>query len=193
MNRVTIMKRILGSSATLAFAVVLAGCGGANAEDAGAGEAAMAEAPVAEVAPASAQPAGDIVEVATSNGSFSTLLKAAEAAGLVETLKGAGPYTIFAPTDEAFAKLPAGTVDALLADKERLAAVLTYHVIPGRVLASDVIQAGSVKPATVQGQTLDIRVMDGAVHVDEATVTTADVVASNGVIHVIDTVVLPPE
>ena len=184
------MKRTLGHAVTVAFAAVLAGCSGADAEDGGMSEAVTAEAPVAAEAPAPVA-AGDIVEVATSAGSFSTLLAAVEAAGLVETLKGAGPFTVFAPTDAAFAKLPAGTVEALLADKERLAAVLTYHVLPGRVMAAEVIQAGSVQPATVQGQTLDIRVMDGTVHVDEATVTTADVAATNGVIHVIDTVVLP--
>lgn len=180
------MTTTLGRALTVASAVMLAACGGADAEETGTEGAGMAETAVTAEAPA-----GDIVEVATGAGSFSTLLAAVEAAGLVETLKGAGPYTVFAPTDEAFAKLPAGTVEALLADPERLAAVLTYHVIPGRVLAADVIQAGSVQPATVQGQTLDIRVMEGTVHVDEATVTTPDVQATNGVIHVIDTVVLP--
>ena len=186
------MKRTLGRVVALASAAVLVGCSGAGAEDAGMDETVTAETPVTAEAPAPAQSAsGDIVEVATSAGSFSTLLTEVQAAGLVETLKGAGPYTVFAPTDEAFAKLPAGTVEALLADRERLAAVLTYHVIPGRVMAAEVIQAGSVRPETVQGQALDIRVMDGTVHVDEATVTTPDVLASNGVIHVIDTVVLP--
>ena len=185
------MNRALGGVVALAAAAVLAGCSGTDA-DAGMDETVTAETPVTAEAPAPAQSAsGDIVEVATSAGDFSTLLTAVEAAGLVETLKGAGPYTVFAPTDEAFAKLPAGTVEALLADRERLAAVLTYHVLPARVMAAEVIQAGSVRPATVQGQALDIRVMEGTVHVDEATVTTADVMASNGVIHVIDTVVLP--
>jgi uncharacterized surface protein with fasciclin (FAS1) repeats len=140
-----------------------------------------------------AQEAGkDIVEVAAAAGSFKTLLAAAEAAGLVGTLKSAGPLTVFAPTDEAFAKLPAGTVEALLKDPVKLAAILKYHVVPGRVLAADVVKAGKAQPATAQGGKLDVRVLDGKVKVDAATVVKADVLASNGVIHVIDTVVLPP-
>jgi uncharacterized surface protein with fasciclin (FAS1) repeats len=133
----------------------------------------------------------DIVAVAIEAGSFKTLVAAVQAAGLVEVLQGAGPFTVFAPTDEAFAKLPAGTVEALLADKEKLAAILTYHVIAGRVEAGDILKAGSAKPTTVQGQTLNVRVVNGAVMVDGATVISADVGASNGVIHVIDTVMLP--
>ncbi|NJD10747.1 MAG: fasciclin domain-containing protein [Gemmatimonadetes bacterium] len=137
-------------------------------------------------------PEKDIVTVATEAGSFKTLLAAAEAAGLVGTLKGAGPLTVFAPTDEAFAKLPAGTVEALLQDREKLAAILSYHVVPGKVLSADVVKAGRAQPATALGPTLDVRVVDGKVKVDAATVVAADVMASNGVIHVIDTVVLPP-
>ena len=133
----------------------------------------------------------DLVQVATEAGSFSTLLKAIEAAGLVEVLRGPGPFTVFAPTDAAFAKLPKGTLESLLADKKQLAAVLTYHVVPGRVLARDVVQGGGAEPTTVQGERLTIVVKDGRVQVDGATVTTADVMASNGVIHVIDAVVLP--
>jgi uncharacterized surface protein with fasciclin (FAS1) repeats len=133
----------------------------------------------------------DLVQVATEAGSFTVLLKAVEAAGLVEVLQGPGPFTVFAPTDEAFAKLPAGTVESLLADREKLVAVLTYHVVPGRVTAGDVTGAGSLEAATVQGERLRIVVRDGKVHVDGATVVTADVMASNGVIHVIDSVVLP--
>ena len=142
---------------------------------------------------AQSAPAGgkDLVQVATEAGSFNTLLAAVEAAGLVDVLKGPGPFTVFAPTDEAFAKLPAGAVDALLADREKLAAVLTYHVVPGRVTAGDVVASGGAKPKTVQGETLTVAVKDGKVHVDGATVTAADVMASNGVIHVIDTVVMP--
>ena len=140
---------------------------------------------------AQAAPAGDLVQVATEAGSFSTLLKAVQAAGLVETLQGEGPFTVFAPTDEAFAKLPAGALDALLADREALAKVLTYHVLPAKVTAANVVEMGRATPETVQGETLDIVVHDGTVHVDEATVVTADVMATNGVIHVIDSVLMP--
>jgi uncharacterized surface protein with fasciclin (FAS1) repeats len=132
--------------------------------------------------------AADIVDTAVSAGQFNTLVKAVQAAGLVDTLKGKGPFTVFAPTDEAFAKLPAGTVEALLQDKEKLAKVLTYHVVPGKVTASQV-KPGDVK--TVQGQALKVRTDGGKVMVDNARVIKADVMASNGVIHVIDTVVLP--
>jgi len=130
----------------------------------------------------------DIVDTAVAAGSFKTLATALQAAGLVETLKGPGPFTVFAPTDEAFAKLPAGTVEALLKDKQRLAAVLTYHVVPGRVMAADVVKLKSAK--TVQGGNLAIRA-DNGVTVDGVSVVKADVQASNGVIHVIDTVLMP--
>jgi uncharacterized surface protein with fasciclin (FAS1) repeats len=132
----------------------------------------------------------DIVGVASSAGSFNTLVAAVKAAGLVETLQGKGPFTVFAPTDEAFAKLPAGTVESLLKpeNKEKLVAILTYHVVPGKVMAADV-KSGKVK--TVNGQELDVKVWSGKVSVDGAQVTATDVPASNGVIHVIDTVVLP--
>jgi uncharacterized surface protein with fasciclin (FAS1) repeats len=132
--------------------------------------------------------AADIVDTAASAGQFNTLVKAVQAAGLVETLKGQGPFTVFAPTDAAFAKLPAGTVEALLNDKEKLAQILTYHVVPGKVTAAQV-KPGPVQ--TVQGQSLEVRAEGGAVMVDNAKVIQADVMASNGVIHVIDTVVLP--
>lgn len=131
--------------------------------------------------------AKDIVDTAVAAGSFKTLVAAVQAAGLVETLKGPGPFTVFAPTDEAFAKIPKAQLDALLADKAKLTAVLTYHVVPGKVMAADV-KAGKVK--TVQGQELTIGTT-GGVTVDNARVTATDVTASNGVIHVIDTVVLP--
>jgi uncharacterized surface protein with fasciclin (FAS1) repeats len=131
----------------------------------------------------------DIVEVAASAGSFNTLAAALEAAGLVDVLKGEGPFTVFAPTDEAFAKLPEGTVEALLADKEKLAAILTYHVVSGRVMASDVVKLN--KATTLNGQDVRIKVRYGSVYVNDAKVVTADVEASNGVIHVIDTVILP--
>jgi uncharacterized surface protein with fasciclin (FAS1) repeats len=133
----------------------------------------------------------NIVQVATGAG-FNTLVAAVKAAGLVQALSGTGPFTVFAPTDAAFAKLPAGTVEALLKDPQKLAEILKYHVVAGKVMAADVIKAKSVKPATLQGSALHIRVMGDMVHVNSATVTTADVAASNGVIHVIDTVVLPP-
>jgi uncharacterized surface protein with fasciclin (FAS1) repeats len=133
----------------------------------------------------------DIVDTAVAAGSFKTLAAALEAAGLVDTLKGAGPFTVFAPTDEAFAKLPAGTVEGLLKDKPRLTAILTYHVVAGKVEAADVVKLDSAK--TVNGKSVTIKVVDGKVHVDNATVTAADVQASNGVIHVIDTVLIPKE
>jgi uncharacterized surface protein with fasciclin (FAS1) repeats len=132
--------------------------------------------------------AADIVDTAVSAGSFKTLVKAVQEAGLVSTLKGPGPFTVFAPTDEAFAKLPPGTLDALLRDKQKLAAVLTYHVVPGKVMAADV-KTGDVK--TVQGQPLALVKGASGVTVNGARVVKADVAASNGVIHVIDAVVLP--
>ena len=158
--------------------------------------AALAAAVLALPATASAQngstkPTKDIVGVAVDAGSFTTLVAALKAAGLVETLQGKGPFTVFAPTDAAFAKLPKGTVEALLADKEQLTAILTYHVVPGKVTAADVIRMGKGNPATVNGQTLAIMVQSGKVYVNDATVVSADVMATNGVIHVIDTVVLP--
>ena len=131
--------------------------------------------------------AKDIVDTAVAAGSFKTLAAALQAAGLVDTLKGPGPFTVFAPTDEAFAKVPKTQLDALLADKAKLTAVLTYHVVPGKVMAADV-KAGEVK--TVQGSTLTVSTT-GGVKVDAANVVKTDIVASNGVIHVIDSVVLP--
>ena len=129
----------------------------------------------------------DIVDTAVAAGQFKTLATALQAAGLIDTLKGKGPFTVFAPTDAAFAKIPKAQLDALLADKAKLTAVLTYHVVPGKVLAKDV-KAGKVK--TVQGSELTITTM-GGVMVDQAKVVTTDVMADNGVIHVIDSVVLP--
>ena len=141
---------------------------------------------------ATAEGKKDIVRVAVEAGSFETLLTAVKAAGLVETLQGEGPFTVFAPTDAAFAKLPKGTLDSLLADKAALAAVLTFHVVPGRVTAADIVKANGAAPKTVNGAPLDVVVRDGKVYVNGAAVVTADVDASNGVIHVIDTVLLPP-
>ena len=135
-------------------------------------------------------PAKDIVAVASSAGSFKTLVAAVKAAGLVETLQGPGPFTVFAPTDEAFAKLPKGTVEDLLKpeNKEKLVAILTYHVVAGKVMAADV---KTMEAKTVNGKELSVKVAAGGVTVDKAKVVKTDVAASNGVIHVIDTVLLP--
>jgi uncharacterized surface protein with fasciclin (FAS1) repeats len=132
--------------------------------------------------------AADIVDTAVSAGQFNTLAKALTEAGLVDTLKGSGPFTVFAPTDAAFAKLPKGTLEGLLKDKEKLKAVLTYHVVPGKVMAADV-KPGNVK--TVQGSEAKISVKGSNVMIDKAKVVKTDVAADNGVIHVIDTVILP--
>ena len=136
--------------------------------------------------------AADIVDTAVSAGSFNTLVAAVQAADLVETLKGEGPFTVFAPTDEAFAALPAGTVEELLKpeNKDRLVAVLTYHVVPGKVMAADV--AGISTATTVQGAEIAVQTQGGVVMINDATVVQADVAADNGVIHVIDKVILPP-
>jgi uncharacterized surface protein with fasciclin (FAS1) repeats len=133
----------------------------------------------------------DIVDVAVENGSFNTLVAAVKTAGLVDTLKGHGPFTVFAPTDDAFAKLPEGTVEMLLKpeNKDKLVAVLTYHVVAGKVTAADVMKLDSA--ATVQGQEVMVSTKDGSVMINNAKVIMADVEASNGVIHVIDTVLLP--
>jgi uncharacterized surface protein with fasciclin (FAS1) repeats len=131
--------------------------------------------------------AADIVDTAVAAGSFKTLVTAVQAAGLVDTLKGPGPFTVFAPTDEAFAKIPKATLDALLKDKAALTKVLTYHVVPGKVMAKDV-KAGPVK--TVQGSSFTVSTT-GGVKVDAANVVKTDIAADNGVIHVIDTVIMP--
>ncbi len=133
----------------------------------------------------------DIVDRAVSAGSFNTLVAAVKAAGLVETLKGEGPFTVFAPTDAAFAKLAEGTVESLLKpeNKQKLVDILTYHVVPGKVLAQDVI--GMKKAKTVQGKEFSIKVKDGSVSVDNAKVVATDILCNNGVIHVIDEVILP--
>jgi uncharacterized surface protein with fasciclin (FAS1) repeats len=132
----------------------------------------------------------DIVETAVAAGNFKTLAAALQAAGLVDTLKGKGPFTVFAPTDEAFAKIPKADLDALLKDKARLTAVLTYHVVPGKVTAAEVVKLKDAK--TVQGGRVTIDATKG-VRVNDASVVKADVMASNGVIHVIDTVILPKQ
>ncbi|MFN2334835.1 MAG: fasciclin domain-containing protein [Wenzhouxiangellaceae bacterium] len=131
----------------------------------------------------------DIVDTAVAAGNFTTLVTAVQAAGLVETLKGKGPFTVFAPTDAAFAAIPADTPSALLADKEKLSAVLTYHVVPGKVMAADVVNLKSA--TTVQGSDISIKVSDAGVMVDNANVVVTDIETSNGVIHVVDAVIMP--
>ena len=167
----------LATALVLPANVAVAGCGGDHKEKA------------MNVKTASKTP--DIVDTAVAAGSFNTLVAAVKAAGLVETLKGEGPFTVFAPTDEAFAKLPKGTVEDLLKpeNKETLQAILTYHVVPGRVMAKDVVKLESAK--TVQGNAVTIKTKDGAVMIDGANVVKTDIETSNGIIHVIDAVILP--
>ena len=181
-----------------ALAIAIAACSSTASPSAAPTDASMPSvaptvAPSDSAGP-SASPAAmdkDIVETATGAKSFSTLLTAAKAAGLVETLQGEGPYTVFAPTDEAFAALPAGTLKGLLADKEALKALLLYHVVPGAVTADQVV--GLTSADSVEGSPVAISVKDGMVYLnDSAKVVTPDVMASNGVIHVIDQVLLPP-
>lgn len=131
----------------------------------------------------------DIVATASSAGSFNTLVAAVQAADLVETLQSDGPYTVFAPTDDAFAKLPAGTVESLLANPDKLREILLYHVVPGKVMAADVVGLSSAK--TAQGSEVAIKLDDGSVRIDNALVTATDIETSNGVIHVIDSVMIP--
>jgi uncharacterized surface protein with fasciclin (FAS1) repeats len=152
------------------------------------GEAAAA--PAAEAAPAAAELA-DIVDTAVSAGSFNTLVAAVQAAGLVDTLKGEGPFTVFAPTDDAFAAIPKETLDALLADPSGdLTQILLYHVVPGKVMAADVTDG--LEAATVQGAPVTFSIADGVVKINDATIVTTDIETSNGVIHVIDAVIMPP-
>lgn len=136
-------------------------------------------------------PKQDIVDTAVASGKFPTLVKLVQTAGLVETLKSKGPFTVFAPTEEAFAKLPKATVDALLKDKKALAEVLTYHVVPGKVLAADVVKMNGKSAKTAQGQKVKIHVSNGTVTINKSKVVQTDILTSNGVIHVIDTVLIP--
>jgi uncharacterized surface protein with fasciclin (FAS1) repeats len=150
--------------------------------------------PLTAAATVAAAPAEkDIVDTAVGAGSFNTLVAAVKAAGLVETLKGEGPFTVFAPTDEAFAKLPAGTVETLLKseNKAKLVAILTYHVVPGKVMAADVVKVTTAK--TVNGQSVSVQASAAGVKIDAANVVKTDIGCSNGVIHVIDAVILPKE
>ena len=155
-------------------------------------EGPMPSAPAKEAAPApapAAPAAKDIVAVATAAGDFTTLIKALGVAGLVETLQGPGPFTVFAPTDEAFAKIPAKELNKLLANKAKLKKVLLYHVVSGKVMAADVVKLKEAK--SVEGGELKIKSAKGSVKINNATVTKPDIEASNGVIHVIDTVLMP--
>ncbi|MFZ1767634.1 MAG: fasciclin domain-containing protein [Caldilinea sp.] len=177
----------------LVIVLLAAACAPAAAPAPAAPEAATEAATEAAVeAPAAAMPEmADIVDTAVSAGSFNTLVAAVEAAGLVDTLKGEGPFTVFAPTDEAFAALPAGTVEALLADPEgQLTQILLYHVVPGKVMSTDL--SDGMTADTVQGSPVTFTIADGVVKVNDATVVTADIEASNGVIHVIDSIIMPP-
>jgi uncharacterized surface protein with fasciclin (FAS1) repeats len=179
------MHRTIGALALAVFAA----CSSEKKTDAAAMDSAAPAAAMTETPAAVAGPK-DIVETAVAAGTFNTLAKALTVAGLVETLKGAGPYTVLAPTDEAFAKIPAKDLEALLADKAALTKVLTYHVIAGNVPSSQV--STMTEATTVEGSKIEIKVVDGKVVINgTSTVTGADVAASNGVIHVIDTVLMP--
>lgn len=179
------MLKCTGILLSIGAMIAIAGCSSSTQQ------AAQETTPVAQTPQAEAQPQAEtrtIVDIASTAGQFNTLVAAVKAAGLAETLSGEGPFTVFAPTDAAFAKLPEGTVEALLQDKEKLTAILTYHVVSGKVMAADV--AGLDSATTLQGQSLAIDTSSG-VKVGDASVVKTDIVASNGVIHVIDTVLLP--
>ena len=191
------MKKVSLAVAAIAASLLLAACGSSSSSESSStapAASASAEETMAEesmAAEESMPAAEDIVSIASTTDGFSTLVAAVTAAGLVETLQGEGPFTVFAPTDEAFAALPAGVLDALLLpeNKDVLAKILTYHVVPGAVMAADVTD-GDV--ATVEGQPVALSTADG-VTVNGAKVVQAEIVASNGVIHVIDAVILPPD
>jgi uncharacterized surface protein with fasciclin (FAS1) repeats len=193
------MRRTTLTAVTvLSLGLVLTACGTSeDAEPAASTASTSAMASPTPSASPTASAAGDIVDTAVAAGTFTTLATALEAAGLVDTLKGEGPFTVFAPTDDAFAKLPAGTLDTLLKDpKGDLAQILTYHVVPGKVMAADVVQLDGQKVKTVQGGELTVGVSGDTVTLtdatgNEVTVTSTDVPATNGVIHVIDGVLLP--
>lgn len=181
----TISKGLIFKAATLAVAVGMSSSALAGSYEHGEAKAHQGE--------AGAHPTMDIVHTAASNEQFSTLVAAVQAADLAGVLSGEGPFTVFAPTNAAFAKLPAGTVENLLLpeNKDRLTAILAYHVVPGAIHAKDVTGTSRVK--TVEGSEVEVKRGGGAVTIDNATVTTADIEASNGVIHVIDTVIIPAE
>jgi uncharacterized surface protein with fasciclin (FAS1) repeats len=193
------MRRILPVAAVIALAITTAACGSDDADTAAssAAPATTSAAPSPSPSPSESMATADIVDTAVAAGDFKTLAAALTAAGLVDTLKGTGPFTVFAPTDDAFAKLPAGTVDTLLKDpKGDLTQILTYHVVPGKVMAADVVKLDGQKVKTVQGGELTVGVDGDKVTLTDAAgntvnVTTTDVEASNGVIHVIDGVLMP--
>ena len=191
------MRRIFPVAAVLALALTTAACGSDDADTAAASSAPMTTSAAPSPSPSESMASADIVDTAVAAGNFTTLAAALQAAGLVDTLKGDGPFTVFAPTDDAFAKLPAGTVDTLLKDpKGDLTQILTYHVVPGKVMAADVVKLDGQKVKTVQGGELTIGVDGDKVTLTDATgntvnVTMTDVEASNGVIHVIDGVLMP--
>jgi uncharacterized surface protein with fasciclin (FAS1) repeats len=191
------MRRTLPVAAIVALALVTAACGSDDADPAVATSAPMTTSAAPSPSPSDSMAAKDIVDTAVAAGDFTTLAAALTAAGLVDTLKGTGPFTVFAPTDDAFAKLPAGTVDTLLKDpKGDLTQILTYHVVPGKVMAADVVTLDGQKVKTVQGGELTIGVDGDKVTLTDAAgntvnVTMTDVEASNGVIHVIDGVLMP--
>ena len=192
------MRRILPLAAVLAIALTTAACGNDDTETGAAAAAATTSATATpSPSPSESMAGSDIVDTAVAAGDFTTLAAALEAAGLVETLKGEGPFTVFAPTDAAFAKLPAGTVETLLKDpKGDLTQILTYHVVPGKVLAADVVKLDGQKVTTVQGGDLTVGVDGDKVSLTDAAgntvnVTATDIEASNGVIHVIDGVLMP--
>ncbi len=172
------LKKLTNVVAVLGIAIGIAACGATNGKESMSSDKSMAKA--------------DIVDTAVSAKQFNTLVTAVQAAGLVETLKSEGPFTVFAPTDDAFAALPDGTVESLLKpeNKDKLVAILTYHVVSGKVMSAD-IAGKELVVASVQGSSLDVNAKGGSVMINNATVIGADVEASNGVIHVIDTVLLP--
>jgi len=169
------LKVLLGAAAVVSFLAVPTLASSPKAGSCGGGDGYAAK--------------KDIVDTAAAAGTFKTLIAAAKAAGLVDTLKGKGPFTVFAPSDKAFAKLPKGTVEALLKDKKKLAAILTYHVVSGKVMAKTAMTLKKAK--TVQGQDIKIKVKGKNLHINQAKVVSADIDASNGVIHVIDQVIMP--
>ena len=185
------MKKFTKNLSTIAAALLLVVAFGATSHAGSCGGSAQSHADKATQASAKAAAKMDIVETAVSAGNFTTLVAAVKAAGLADVLKGDGPFTVFAPTDEAFAKLPEGTVEELLKDTDALASILTYHVVSAEVLAADVVKLDKAK--TVNGEYAMISVGEDGVKIDNANVVKTDIMCSNGVIHVIDAVILPSE
>ena len=178
--------------AVAAVPLIIAACGGSSSSASSSASMSTAASPAMSPTASPAMASMEIVDTAVAAGQFKTLATAVKAAGLVNALKGPGPFTVFAPTDAAFAKLPAGTLATLLkSPKGELTRILTYHVVPGKVMAADITDGMTAK--TVEGDTLTFTIKDGKVYVNDAQVTMADVTASNGVIHVIDGVLIPPK